>query len=436
VSGLSSFAGNRVRSWRPAVQIAGLLAVVMVFGCAPGEKTSGRPLTVALGDRRAPVAAVSGPTIRLAEDQSDRTRAPIEVVGLSPDQLTRLAQAKLGPEEWHALLAVRADFELPGSPPGDRSPILGSYRVSGNVLQFVPRFPLERGLRYRVVFDPARLPGADSSTTSSSRAIVTEFALRNLPAATATTLARVYPSSRRLPANLLKLYLHFSAPMSRGEIYQYMHLQDSSGKVIDRPFLEIGEELWDPSGTRLTLFFDPGRIKKGLRPREELGPILEEGKAYVFTVDRAMPDAEGNPLGESFRKEFVAGADDESPPEPKRWKLAPPRAGTRSALLIEFPEPLDRAMLDRSAAVTDERGVPLHGQISVEADETRWRFVPEAAWKEGEYQLVVDTTLEDLAGNSVGRPFEVDEFRPVTGQVPVETVAVPFQVMSAGGSGP
>ena len=33
-----------------------------------------------------------------------------------------------------------------------------------------------------------------------------------------------------------------------------------------------------------------------------------------------------------------------------------------------------------------------------------------------------------LAGNSLARPFEVDLQRPVTRQVPEETIALPFEV--------
>jgi len=34
--------------------------------------------------------------------------------------------------------------------------------------------------------------------------------------------------------------------------------------------------------------------------------------------------------------------------------------------------------------------------------------VPQAAWKAGPHTLLIQLELEDLAGNSVGKPFEVD----------------------------
>ena len=74
------------------------------------------------------------------------------------------------------------------------------------------------------------------------------------------------------------------------------HLLDAAAKEVDLPFLELEQELWDSSGKRFTLFFDPGRIKRGLKPREEVGPALEEGKSYTFVVDRAWHDAQGDSL--------------------------------------------------------------------------------------------------------------------------------------------
>jgi len=49
-------------------------------------------------------------------------------------------------------------------------------------------------------------------------------------------------------------------------------------------------------------------------------------------------------------------------------------------------------------------------------------------WKAGRYYFVADTRLEDLAGNSIARPFEVDVFHPVEREVKGETVRIPFDV--------
>jgi hypothetical protein len=56
----------------------------------------------------------------------------------------------------------------------------------------------------------------------------------------------------------------------RGEAYEHIKLLDAKGKPLEEVFLELGEELWDPEMKRFTLLFHPGRVKKGLVPREEL----------------------------------------------------------------------------------------------------------------------------------------------------------------------
>src|SRR5262249_35547553 len=157
----------------------------------------------------------------------------------------------------------------------------------------------------------------------------------------------VYPTSERVPENLLKLYLHFSAPMRRGEVYRRVHLLDAAGKAVDLPFLEIEQELWDAEGRRLTLLFDPGRIKRGLRPREESGRIRGEGKSYELVVDRDWPDAAGNVWTNGYRKTLRAGPPAQRQPDPAAWKVAAPRAHTLQPLTIDFPEPLDHALLGR-----------------------------------------------------------------------------------------
>src|SRR5205085_2327280 len=156
------------------------------------------------------------------------------------------------------------------------------------------------------------------------------------PAAKPTAVvARVYPTADKLPENQLKFYLHFSAPMSQGGSYRHVSLLDARGKKIDYPFLELEEELWDPTGTRFTLFFDPGRVKRGLKPREEVGPALEEGKSYTLVIDRDWTDADGNPLRETFRKRFTVGLPEDEAIDPKIWKFSRPQADE---------DPLDRPL--------------------------------------------------------------------------------------------
>ena len=117
-------------------------------------------------------------------------------------------------------------------------------------------------------------------------------------------------------------------------------------------------------------------------------------------------------------------------PYPRAWS-PPPARQTRAALRVTFPKPMDHGLLHRLVWVTDPAGKKVPGRVEVSKRETVWSFTPQKPWQAGAYHLVADTRLEDLAGNGIGRPFEVDVLRPVERQVKTETVRVRFEVKSA-----
>jgi hypothetical protein len=96
-------------------------------------------------------------------------------------------------------------------------------------------------------------------------------------------------------------------------------------------------------------------------------------------------------------------------------------------LTLDFPKPLDYALLLHLLGVVDNAGRTVAGSVTVERDETRWTFTPATAWKSGEYRILVDTALEDLAGNRIGRPFDVDTFEKVE-RPERKQVSLPFRV--------
>jgi hypothetical protein len=61
----------------------------------------------------------------------------------------------------------------------------------------------------------------------------------------------------------------------------------------------------------------------------------------------------------------------------------------------------------RSTSVTRD-GSLVAGKISLEENETRFRFHPDGAWAPSRYAIRVDGVIEDLAGNRLGKLFDVD----------------------------
>ena len=88
---------------------------------------------------------------------------------------------------------------------------------------------------------------------------------------------------------------------------------------------------------------------------------------------------------------------------------------------------MDYVLLQRMIGVFDSRG-EISGRIEVTQNETEWRFSPREPWKSGRYRITADNTLEDIAGNHLDRPFDVDVFDTVTKHLVTNTSSVPFMV--------
>jgi len=253
-----------------------------------------------------------------------------------------------------------------------------------------------------VAVDTGKLSGGPPGVTA---AIVGRPA--QLVTAARATVTGVSPGGDVLPENVLRLYLHFSAPMGRRGGGGHVRLLDEDGREVVDPFLPLEAELWNGDRTRYTLFFDPGRVKTGIRPNDEMGRALTKGRRYTLVVDADWRDAYGRPLVAAFRHEFRAGPAIEEALDPLRWKVNPPRGGSRDPLVVSFPHALDRGLLARALGVESESGKATPGVQEVDAHETRWQFVPAAPWQTGRYRLVVLGILEDPSGNRIGRAFEI-----------------------------
>ena len=228
--------------------------------------------------------------------------------------------------------------------------------------------------------------------------------------AAATTIVHSTPTTDTVPENLLRMYLEFSDSMSRESGVDHIHLLDDSGKEVAHAFLPLDGDFWNPAHTRYTVFFDPGRVKRGILPNEEMGRPLRAGRTYTLLVDSTWHDAHGRALASSFRRRLVASPAIVAPITLAEWKVTAPRAGTRDSLVVLFPRSLDRGLLDRAIGVETEKGSRVDGSAAVTNGERRWTFVPTQPWSAARHRIVVLAILEDVAGNQVNHPFEVDLF--------------------------
>ena len=246
--------------------------------------------------------------------------------------------------------------------------------------------------------------------------IVLALSIAKPPPGPPTTLSAVFPSANILPENALRLYVYFSGQMTRGNIYRHVKLIRDDGREVKRPFLELDEELWSSDGLRATLFFDPGRVKRELVPREQDGPILEEGRSYSLVFSREWPDAEGRPFPADFKKTFRVGPPDDRAIDLGTWSMMAPRSGSDAPVILRLGKPLDRALLGSTISILDASGKSVLGETTVGGGERVVTFAPAQPWIAGEYRLVVDPRLEDVCGNRVGEPFEVHLAKPKQAQ--------------------
>ena len=383
-------------------------------------------VVIALGAcNRAPELPPSAITIDLVTGATT-SDAVVRVTGLSGEELRSIASAGFDDAAWQSLLRVTvSDAEASGA-------VAGRYGVTATAVEYRPRFPFDPGRAYTARFDQTRLPTPRAGTPVTAR-------LRLAPAAPSdpATVTMIFPSGAVWPENMLRFYIHFSAPMSRGSGTKFVHLVDHEGKEVPDAILAAYGDLWNDATTRLTVFFDPGRVKRGVGPNVRMGRAIVEGRRYAITVDAAWKDAQGQALAAPFKREFTAGPALYQALSATDWKISAPRAGTRELVTIAFPAPLDRALLERTISLQTAAGGAIPGRVQVGESEASWMFIPAEAWKAGDYRLVVQTVLEDPAGNKIGRAFEVMTGDPASHPPDQDVVTVPFTVRPmATGPGP
>ncbi|GAA5033056.1 hypothetical protein GCM10011506_22670 [Marivirga lumbricoides] len=269
---------------------------------------------------------------------------------------------------------------------GKAQKIAGSVIIDTNTC-FTPYFPFSIGTTYQV-FNGQKL----LFTFSPDREIK------------APEVQRVYPLAELLPENFLKFYIQFDQPMASGHVYKYLQLLEE-GKPIENALIPLQPELWNADRTLLTVWIDPGRVKRDLGPNKKFGAVLKAGNTYHLQVNKGLKAANGSTLNQEFVKAFKVIKRDEEIPGIRNWIIHAPEKETTNPVKIDIKEPMDYSTQHFMEILNN--GEKISGKYTFVSD-TSIHFKPENVWSDGSYVLRVASKAEDLAGNNFNRPFDRD----------------------------
>ena len=228
----------------------------------------------------------------------------------------------------------------------------------------------------------------------------------------APQVVSISPSARSIPANTLRLYVTFDHP-ARGTVEtRDIRLLDEAGRTIDGAFMDFGQDLWSPDGRRLTVLFDPGRVKRGVEGDGESAAPLQVGHGFTVEVS-----------GKRFHYQVTPAI--RTAVDPQLWRVVLPKARSRDAPTVTFDREMDDALLRDQLEVEDARGRLQAGETTTSSGGRVWSWRPKHGWHTGDYRVVVGSNLEDVSGNRVGEALDHEVGSPDAAR---ETVAVPFTI--------
>lgn len=271
-------------------------------------------------------------------------------------------------------------------------PMLGEYFKRDGRVVFHPVVPFTRGMHYHVL---------------ANNIILAELNIPMDENAGRPKLS-IFPSTDTVPENILKLYLRFSEPMVEGKSLRHIHLLNQAGDTLQGTFLDLQPELWNIESTLLTLWFDPGRVKRDLIPNREQGSPILKDQDYKLIIDGVWKSKAGREIGNTTFKKFIVQERDETIPDINHWVIQNPNSESRNILLVQFSEVLDYSLIQSTIAIVNPNKNIVDGTYEILKQENGIRFTPTQNWQKGEYSIVVETKLEDLAGNNLLRPFDRD----------------------------
>ena len=99
----------------------------------------------------------------------------------------------------------------------------------------------------------------------------------------------VEPSAGIVPANLLRMHIHFEHPCSEAavrsnEVFRHLRIETQAGRRLEEAFLE--KALWRSDRRVLTLLLRPERQLRGWRrDASQLRPVLRAGEVYRLILE-------------------------------------------------------------------------------------------------------------------------------------------------------
>ena len=272
------------------------------------------------------------------------------------------------------------------------NPIQGQYTKEGDYLVFKPFFLFESGMNYVV---------ETKNTNSDSTDFYQSFRIGNKKKIEEAKVVGIYPSANQLPENLLRFYIYFNTPMKKGQALKYIQLTDAEGNIDNYVFMEFKQELWSADGKRLTILFDPGRIKRGVSTNIQRGPALLEGKGYNLNISDDWQDVYGQQLSIRTSKKFEVIKAYRHHITVNDWDINQPQENSYDALTIHFDRIIDHALIQSMIKLIDADENHVTGYWEILEKEQLIQFIPNKKWKKGNYRIKINSRFEDVVGNNL-----------------------------------
>ena len=271
------------------------------------------------------------------------------------------------------------------------SPILGKVIEEDTTLRFIPLIPFGWNQKYTLVY----------------QGNITYFTLDIPEGYEHLSVKSIYPSAKTLPSNILKWYIYFSHPINETYVYEHVRFINATGDTLPRTTLSLENALISDNGKLLTVWIEPGRQKRNLIPNTQLGPVFKNKNTYKLVVLKTLKDIRGVPMSQDFTHSFLISSADRIKPNVDAWKIQVPKANSITNLIILCHESLDYGSLINNITVIDTiNGKKIDGNWQFNNQESTLVFTPISKWNIGNYKVVFDRRIEDVAGNNLERLFD------------------------------